>query len=1781
MLAIYDMDVSIGISVTGVPDATYSQVEGEPSGLFDPGVAYSTGVGGVAIYARSDRYQTTALLDIDLGERVNIEECTLYGVEEDNYYEYNIAMCLDVNWRINLHGGTHKHRITYVGGSYTVYHTNISYGKSALSDGKIVAENGVAGDSYSKDSTGVVTVGEHSYFYVNGDAEWLQPEEFSYTVKATIEQFTYDPITLTLVMPADKSCLVHKSIMHFKERDNFKNFSLYYGLDSLSTEGNYIDSQHKLIPVYNSVTMDGVRYDSDNNEDIAPYMFSNPCSVEAEHNGEGIMINTVNFFAAMQCSWTVLEHEFTPVDAHDFNIYCTYHNSTKIAELEVYSRAYLEPSLIDNTQMKYSAFGIEWKDAIFTTQEGAISAFIGGSPQFIQLLLQTTSSFTLNEISITTGDQVKTTKCDTLLLLDDTKSGAIGESTEFVIENIYDRPFDLIVDLPKDTSSSNGLIYWSKLGGQEDILSPSVGPPAILRKAKDKKLLLQDKQFVINNPCYGLMNIVDGKEAYYTYNNITWEYYGTLVSGTSISFYKNEYTYTHKNSITFPAVSSKYYKIVTTHQEVIKIRDVEAYYEGSSQLIDKVYYNSPIGTSAQTNYIECDGTYLIGTDAFIEDFNGNDYSAWDISTDYVTGDEFLTVESTSATGCTILSPYFTPISNFEFSIDFAVSQAYVGTIYYEFNFYNDADILFKLKLNSVGNYGECGHGDWVCNFYYPTDTALISSTVIPDHCLCAGKVHTIKLLRAGTYITIYIDEFIVGTVNTPGVDYVNRWEYHNATGQSIGTVMLHNIYFRRSVLLSPDTAIGIALKVNDPLDTINLLSTSDSFDYLTTKLYTSINNLNYVLRLTGLAVSNSEHFVYFVIDLQSRHNLDIIRNYGTLDNKLFLDAVDSLLDYSNTTLDAPIDIEFGNSTKIDARWVRIKITASDGITSCLDKLGIYPNTAVPYCMGGGYNCSWQSIGNTLSDYTHPINVAYGATATSDSYLTDMGPDKVVDGIFDTEEMRHCWAFDGETPEIELLFNDTYTINKIRIYHGYGDINTAYVNNDFNISVSTTVSGGDFTTIFTVIDNTSSVTDHNLVYAVDVRRLKLQILDYTSEPIELSADELFSGSFIREIEVYAAISESTVDSETWPVVCIDLKDKFTVATHELLSNSPINDDDKWDNSDEFFKYSESLQDTPKKVPFNLDGDITAVYSTYETSENQVGYWEYIFDTDIYIEDGTYIIVWQGYDLDLVGESGVRIEGNSVIDVPGPNEGPDNWADQEVQITIPESGYYTIKGRQYVLDTYDWGVRNIVIYRTSSYAKWILVKRDTATDYSYEDVEDTRGIDVLSKVRVYGADDYSPTSYSWWWKSLLSTLTNDYLFVTNDGPSLKIEYPESTEQEEIMFIPGDTFGTDYYWSIRDLLSFDLYISDITDLDIESINVNFGFVSSIGHVYYGWSLEECSLVSGWNSIRLKFEDRTYMSPYDADSDYYLDTALDFIDLKQGLDYFTLRYKGVGNQLTFYLTSIKIERNSFDCKAKFGQGLCLTNNDFIQVPISGLNLSKGSIEFWLKPYYDSYGRDIFNTLSSRTLFSIVNNDNNIISLGIKAGHWFALYVGDLRSKLLTADPTEELARKEFFNIDELIHMAVVWSNNGTAMDNKDTFRFYVNNNLAYSSTVPWEVGDLKDSILRLSGGNTPLAYNYDSPSGGGIFDNLKVYDYCKSDFDISMEGIQTGIIYDVNNYVEISIDNINFYGVDSLNLPVTFVQVPNGDKRSIYIRSNKTVEGFDNSAKTADLLVSWLTTV
>ena len=1972
LIGVYNANIYVGTSITGLPDATFYQISGEASSRFDPGGAYSFGVAGLAIYAKSERLQTNAIIEINMGNRINIEQVDIYGEEYEGYYEFNLCSCLDVDWQVDLFGDTHFHHgLNWnTGISWTHEHTNIAYGTDCLDDMVVTPDNGQQGDSYYSDN-GLATDGPHAYFYVNGDTEWFYSGTCTGRTEycwPNVPDLTYgferDPVQFTLFFPNTRNAKVCGSKMYFKERNNFRNMGISYYLGSKDATGNAEDPYFRYISNFNGVLLDGLLYDE--NDPRAPYLFNNPTSSDGIYLEDGIQ-NEAEVRAALMSDWTIIEHRFDEVDCKGFRIYCDKHYSTKIMELEVYSRIQTDPSLVDNITMSFSDYGNVWKSASFDEIKSEhVSAFVGGAPQFFRIEFESSTTFNINEIEMAVGDQVQLESCTNNLLLEESKTDSVNSAIPLVLENTYDKPFDLTVDVPKETYESSDIIFWSTLDSVDSIESPGVGPGCILRKEYDYTIKNDNAQCAINATGYGLKNLIHNKEAYYSYTEgDSWVSFGTLSSGVSIDFMCDNPNRL-KSDLYFTGVSSKYWQIVGGVDQYITLDSLRAFYNGTELNV----YN------LQSDYRNANYIPILTNDAL----GSIVYSNW---TEYQSqaGDDldlsFDGIEAVSygdADGGPYIETILAPdLTDFTMLFDFINYRSVIGIMAHidVYGYDSVGTEILRWHLTDSWIYG-----NEVMLYVYEKGSLKFSTSTVPAYNDGVGT-NKATIQRYGSNLLIKIDA-ITYYNSTFVTDAIHRIDIHlnRSAGYASGTKLA--VYFGNSFCFD--------LGTSEPLNKLELKHTNDLSDDV--DVYVSADGITYTKWDDAVfLLHNNTFYDYFAIDLENTHSLDFIRNYGISTDKLLLH--EGILDYSNSntsnindvvwstniepvlllhcdgnltdysssnhtptggstttvenrfgsgSLDSQVDFAdsvdwdfgtgdftidwwmyktatfgvgkdifssnrtggtswliqitssifhfyhnggniFGKSytetlntwkhwafvrqgdnmylfldgvqqgstgaghaarsingnvylricgdaldppaymdeirivkgtavwtsnfippfvsyddswddvmVKENTRWIRFSLLSGDGDDRYLRKIGIYPDINMPYTLDGDvYNCGWESLGNIFTDYTQPLNVAYGGIVTNtNNYFGEWYPTNAVDGITDEYNMADCWGFQQESgvdPYLEIDFGQLYTIYQVKLYHGYNPADYSYMNTDYIISVATSTSGS-----FTQIESISGNSDHYRMHQfdpVEARIIRLTITGYSSERIldydeETGSYEVFNGSFLREMKVYRYIGIGYVDSESWPVVCVNLLEPFNIIDHELI-NKNINDTDTdWDNDESFFTYSDSVFDDPHKVSFDHGGEWVTKYSSTDASGGGPGQTEYVFDINQYFSEGRYRVFWKAYS-PSEGEISLRLDGNQVVDLFADVLGSD-WVDQEGVIEVPEDGFYDVKGIQHLNANVSWGVKSPLMQRAQDRITWVSVKRDTAENYSYDNDSVKYGKDYLHLIKIYGDDKYVPTEYYWWWSSTLSTLSNDYMNVQTNSRSLQVDYPASSGTDTISFLSGDDFGKDIYWSIKDLLSFWWKIDDINALDTSFGDITFGNMYDTNQFYYRWNINKLNLNTGWNLIKLKFEDYDYVYPEVDEStlygfiDDYLDLRINDTDLKSIM----IRYRGKNTPFTMYLDDICIKRNIFEEIVKFDEGLCLTGRESLDIPAAGLTLEQGSVEFWLKPYCDSYGRDAFGNIASKTFFTIVNNNNDIVSLGLKGGSWFEVSTGNLRTGLNKFDfEYANLKENSYIERNEVVHLALSWSNDSKFMDNSNTVRFYINGKLLYTSDVQWEVSDTKSVNIKIGGGNTQLSYAHDS-YGAGVFDNIKIYSYAKSNFSINTEGIETDIVYTPNDFLEISSDNINFYGIGSDQLPLIFEQVPSGDKKTVYIRSNKDYR-FKQSKKTADLIVNWLTTV
>lgn len=826
------------------------------------------------------------------------------------------------------------------------------------------------------------------------------------------------------------------------------------------------------------------------------------------------------------------------------------------------------------------------------------------------------------------------------------------------------------------------------------------------------------------------------------------------------------------------------------------------------------------------------------------------------------------------------------------------------------------------------------------------------------------------------------------------------------------------------------------------------------------------------------------------------------------------------------------------------------------------------------------------------------------TPITNNYFGTYPPVRCIQGDATLTGFSNSWGFmpiSSEVlyPTLELKLDMVYIIQTFKLTHAIEDDDYSFINVSYKIYGKHLLTDS-YTELFYITNNSELYREHVLDVPVLLQYVKLEILDFTSDDdyyyydVETGNPILIEGGFLREFEIWTNEGSILLNSEEHPVVCMNLREAQIITAHELINLkeeayniTTLN----WDNSEEFFSYSDNIFDDPQKVSFSSSSGNTTVYSTGSSYLDYTALEVSIYiGGSIYLAEGSYRLDWQSFNalynnaisLTMKGPETIRCINNNISS---------GWFSQLNYFSIEFAGYYNIYVERMCEYVGTWGAKVISIIKAVSNTKWISVKRDTATNHAWSEDSDDYGIDYLNRIRVYAATTYMPTEFPWFWSSTISTLSREHANVKEGRYALKIDYPTSSGVDRVDFLEGDHFGWDQDWSVKDTLSFWWYISDLDNLYIDEGGFGFGsfsggdsvsFVDRAGEehnitsvaAYYLWDFKYMDLQTGWNEVKLQFDRNTCTAPLQSTTTGLLENELNFRE--NYFKSFGIVYKGVGAPFYMLFDGLKIERNYYNDVVKDDHGLCLTWNEYAEIPLSGITLYRGTIEFWIKPYTATNGRDIFGNTKSRVLFTLTNNYNELICLTIKSAGWFEIGFGGARYdfNVMTLDPTDYNLNEFSFAIDEPFHIAVAWSSFGKDMDNSDTLRLFVNDTLLISSQTTWDVSDTKSSLLRLGGGSTILANNNDE-EGSAIFSHVKVYDYCKTSFPLGTHEPETIITAQANAPIQVSKDGVSFHDYNSDDLPLKYESVGPGEKVKIYTRIDKSIK--QRASDSGTLEIDW----
>lgn len=685
LIGIYNANVYVGRSITGKEiDATYYQVNGKPvTGTFvDTGSPYGSGSSGIMVYVRSDRYQDRLVVDLDFGKRVNVSNIELSGRSDSSYTDFNIARCIDINWSVDLFNGDHT--TGYETENFfmpKVYynHPNIAYGINCLSDGIKVVPDGIAADGFSVSmknyyeyptskqdgGAGVIPLNPR-YFHCNGDLEWIGVYMLAGTALFALPDFENDPIAFTIKFPFGEEKLIYKSKVYFKERYNFRSFALSTFNGEGAVNGNADDKSFSLIPKrsgYNTpwtrVNLDGLDYLPDDEftwSDINSYLAENPCIGSAiikvnkgaqvsydpilanytddnglQYSAGGVIINNDQFTQATAVDWTTIEHEWEPISAKGFRLYCNDHKSTKICEMELYCKVDGAGMPISNmVDVVYSDYGDYWWTTDSKSDDNVASIFIGDSPRYINISIRPASEMSLDSINVNISKDVvyvgESGCVSNIYPIESLTKSHTNKAEPVIFKNVYGQPYTLSVDINRSDIGKYGTMFFSLMNNDSSIKYPLVGPSSYYKKHSEFVFRNYNNNVAINCPVYGLRNIIKGKKAWYTYDkDYSWTYFRELNDTHNINF--SNLPDMSITTINLPILSrSKWWKIGTFDQRVVmSIREIQVYYRGE-EIPAKFYYSKDqdVNFTPNTdpaphinNHIIDGSYYIIGSDNYI------------------------------------------------------------------------------------------------------------------------------------------------------------------------------------------------------------------------------------------------------------------------------------------------------------------------------------------------------------------------------------------------------------------------------------------------------------------------------------------------------------------------------------------------------------------------------------------------------------------------------------------------------------------------------------------------------------------------------------------------------------------------------------------------------------------------------------------------------------------------------------------------------------------------------------------------------------------------------------------------------------------------------------------------------------------------------------------------------------------------------------------------------------------------------------------------------------
>jgi hypothetical protein len=503
-------------------EATYLEVQGEVTDTINSlNIPKGNNIFGIGLYGRSSKIQNVAVIDLELPVESAIENIEIKGRHRSENRTYNLLTSAGNGLNVSASvSGTHKHRVenTSTGDILTLTHNNVGYNLNAIYDGNKYASNGVVG-SFEQNSN------SSTYFYISGDGEWVDTEEFASNIlHIELSEFEDDPYSLNFNW--NSPVTISKVKIYFKEFPHSEGYYFEY-LDSNLLNGDGSSNLFHIIGLgdkieYTKVSLDKTTLLKENlntNEALYRHFFK---TYDGFLNNQDLdAVIAYEFYRRFP--YNVLEKEFTPVETTAFNFGCIAHKSTKISEIELFAETLVDINLEDVLELFVAGEDqLFFKAPYEVLEDNTVSFLIHKPIKYIRLRTFPSSTLELSSIYASPLDDLILYKNDNLCVdvldIEPIISG-FSETYEVDIVNNTCNTSDLEINIGKDLRTDSILLKTSA-NTLNDILVPEIGPPGILYKDSDKSLYVSDN-VAINAKTFGLINLAANKKIYKAYEYLT------------------------------------------------------------------------------------------------------------------------------------------------------------------------------------------------------------------------------------------------------------------------------------------------------------------------------------------------------------------------------------------------------------------------------------------------------------------------------------------------------------------------------------------------------------------------------------------------------------------------------------------------------------------------------------------------------------------------------------------------------------------------------------------------------------------------------------------------------------------------------------------------------------------------------------------------------------------------------------------------------------------------------------------------------------------------------------------------------------------------------------------------------------------------------------------------------------------------------------------------------------------------------------------------------------